>query len=281
MTHKHPQTPTRRWLLAFALIAVLALLISSASCSAVAQATPPMSAACNGDAIAAPGLQRTVFEGAIDISPSNSRAQLRTQYLITAETLVEEAESRKASLRIVTFGASGVGARTVVQVTFADSSQDELFNLAAANKARCAARRALRTALAASRRWNGGGTDVAGTLAALIADGKARTAPGGLLTVTVLTDGCQAPATSGPNRRLTDLCGALAGGTSAQRILQRHAAEFAIGRAAGATVVMKGIGVGGNPNAANSLQARKLVMFWQLVCHRAQAARCVIESSVL
>src|SRR5581483_11464134 len=186
MTHKHPQTPMRRWLLASALIAVLALLISSASCSAVALATPAMAAACNGDAITAPGLRRAVFEGAIDISPSNSRARLRTQYLIAADTLVEEAESRKAALRIVTFGASGVGARTVVQVTFADVSHDELFNLAAANKARCAARLAVRTALTTGRRWNGGGTDVAGTLSTIIADGKTRVEPGGSLTVTLL-----------------------------------------------------------------------------------------------
>ena len=71
-----------------------------------------------------------MFEAAIDVSPSDSPAQLRAQYLMAAEALVEEAASAKAALRIVTFGASGVGANVVVQTTFADVSQDDLFNLA-------------------------------------------------------------------------------------------------------------------------------------------------------
>jgi hypothetical protein len=224
---------------------------------------------------------QTVFEAAIDVSPSDSAAQLRAQYLAAAEVLVEAAASAKAVLRIVTFGSSGVGANVIVQTTFADVSQDDLFNLAAANKARCAAKLALRAALTAKRRWNGGGTDVAGALAALIADGKARIAHGGSLTMTMLTDGCQAPATSGPNRRLTDLCGALARGRSTKTILRHQPAEFAIGRAAGATIVMKGIGLNGDASSSNSLQAEKLIMFWRLVCHRAHARQCVIGSSVL
>jgi hypothetical protein len=149
------------------------------------------------------------------------------------------------------------------------------------NKARCAAHLAVRAALTAKRHWNGGGTDVAGTLASLIADGKTRTGRGGSLTVTVLTDGCQAPATSGPNGRLTDLCGALTRGRSAQAILRRHPGEFAIGDATAVVLVMKGIGLGGDPNDSNTLQTRKLIMFWQLVCRQAHARQCVIGSSVL
>jgi hypothetical protein len=237
---------------------------------------------CGGAAIALlPAGQGKVVEGAIDVSPSDSAARLRRQYLVAAEALVDEAASAKAALRIVTFGASGVGARVVVQVSFADVSQDELFNLAATNRARCAARLAVRSAVMAERRWDGGGTDVSGTLAALLADAKARVGDGGSVLVTTLTDGCQAPALSGPNRRLTDLCGAIGRGASGKAIVQRHPKEFAVGSAAGATIVMRGVGLGGNPRSSNSVQAQKLLGFWRLVCHRARPARCAIGSSVL
>jgi hypothetical protein len=105
-------------------------------------------------------------------------------------------------------------------------------------------------------------------------------APRGPASVTVFTDGCQAPAPSGPNRHLTDLCGLLASGESPAKILKAHASEFSLGDASGIAVSVRGIGIGRDENAANTVFARKLTTFWNTACRRARARSCQIGSAV-
>jgi hypothetical protein len=218
---------------------------------------------------------------AVDTTKSATSPPVRAAYRRAALAVVMRAASEKALLRLVAFGASGVGVRVMFQGSFAPASVDDVFNLAAANRTRCLANRAVDSMLAI-RPSPGLGSDVAGLLASEISTGRALIAPGGSVTVTVFTDGCQAPAKQGPNSRLTDLCGRLAKGQKASSILRARAEEFRLPDASDVvSIAMKGVGVGRNPAAANTLFARKLVEFWTLVCIHAHARACRIESGVL
>ena len=72
----------------------------------------------------------------------------------------------------------------------------------------------------------------------------------------------------------------LAGATAAM-ILRDHRDEFTLLDARGVVLRMLGVGVGRDAQAASSLLAGKLVGFWTLVCERAHARACLIESSLL
>ena len=262
---------------AFTLVLVLALAAASGATAATSVELATCSAAPT--AAMAAGSQATVEEAGFDVSRSASSAMLRSMYSAAALGLVERAASERAGLRIVLFGASGVGALQVFEGSFAPVSADEIFNRAAANRARCQAVAAVGKAVTA-RAPAAGGTDVAGTLAGLIADARGLVKAGGAANVTILTDGCQAPASRGPNRVLTDLCGRLAHGESAAAILRGSRSEFALGSATGVRIVMRGVGVGGDPAAANTVRARRLVAFWALICKKARPASCEIGSTL-
>jgi hypothetical protein len=135
---------------------------------------------------------------------------------------------------------------------------------------RCLADSAIGSAL--SRRARGSGTDVAGAIATAVGRGRAAVRAVGAVVVTVLTDGCQAPAASGPNRDLTDLCGLLEHGVSVARILREHAAEFDLGNAHGVSLRIEGLGVGRFANRATTARSRALARFWLSVCLRADAS---------
>lgn len=227
----------------------------------------------------AAGSQQAVEEVGLDGSRSVTVPAVRGLYRQAAVSLVDTTVAEHAELRIVLFGASGVGARTVFIGSFAPVGPDDVLNLAAANRARCRALAAIDTALA-TRAPVAGGTDVAGATASLVADARSLVAKHGKATVTVLTDGCQAPSSRGPNRSLTDLCGQLTHGMSALAVLRVSGSEFALGNAAGVRVVMRGVGVGRDPSAANTVRARRLVAFWELLCARAHAVSCEIGSTL-
>jgi hypothetical protein len=236
---------------------------------------------CTGsplETIASP--QATVEELGLDGSPSTESTSLREAYEAVALARVNQAASEKAAVRLVAFGASGVGANVTFEGSFAPVSDDDVYNLAAQNRSTCWAKRAIGEALVLRTPQSDGGTDVAGATAALVANARSLVAPGGTATVTVFSDGCQAPSPSGPNRRLTDLCGLLAAGESPVRILKAHAAEFSLGDARGVAITMVGIGIGRNESAANTVFARKLVAFWMMVCKRAHARACQIGSAL-
>jgi hypothetical protein len=222
--------------------------------------------------------QDAVEEIAIDISPSTASAGLQRLYSIAALAIVDRAAADGATLRITSFGASGVGARVHFEGSFAPKTANAVYNLASANRARCWARVAVARTLK-TRAPRSGGTDVAGALASLITHARLIVRSGGPATVTLITDGCHAPASSGPNKTLANVCGKLEGGLTSQQILRAHPSEFVLPSAAGVTVVMKGVGVGRRPDAASSVRARKLISFWALVCRKARARRCDIGSS--
>lgn len=224
--------------------------------------------------------QEAVDELGLDITVSTESASLRDSYKAAALALGDQAASNKAALQIVAFGASGVGATTVFEGSFAPTGDDDVYNLAAENRARCWAKRSISQALATRAPRTERGTDVAGTLASLVADARSLMARGGTGSVTLLTDGCQAPALTGPNRRLTDLCGLLASGVSPGQILRAHAAEFSLPDANGMTIAMRGVGIGRKQNAASTLFARRLAVFWATVCRSAHARTCRIGSAV-
>jgi hypothetical protein len=113
-----------------------------------------------------------------------------------------------------------------------------------------------------------------------VASARALVKPGGSIAVTVLTDGCQAPASSGPNRQLTALCVQLDAGVSQMTIALKHGKEFALGDLRGVALTMAGVGVGRFADAASTARAEELVEFWRTACVRANATRCVIGSAV-
>jgi hypothetical protein len=243
------------------------------------QAAPTQCPGSPIEPISAP--QNGVDEVGIDVTVSTESASLRSSYEAAALADVDQAVSEKETLRLVTFGASGIAAKVVFEGSFAPASDDDVYNLAAKNRASCWAKQAITQALDARSTRSERGTDVAGTLASLVTDARSLTAHGGAASVTVYTDGCQSPSPSGPNRALTDLCGLLTSGESSAQILKTHGAEFSLRDARGAVAIeMKGIGVGRDQDAANTLLGQKLVAFWETVCHRAQARSCQIGSAV-
>ena len=261
-----------------AITAVLTFLTGSQTAASVASAEPR--AACTGTpVIPLTSAVGAVEELALDASRSADSQIVHGAYRAAALAIVERAVAEQAVLRVVVFGASGVGARTVFAGSFAPAGADEVFNLAAVNRERCLARTAIDNAVK-MRAPTGGGSDVAGALASLIADARGLVKPGGKATVTALTDGCQSPSSRGQNRSLTDLCGKLAKGVTAGRILRTHADEFSLGNAAGITVAMLGVGVERQPDAVSSVFARKLVAFWAAACEQANPAGCQIGSAV-
>jgi hypothetical protein len=216
----------------------------------------------------------------VDSTQSTSSAVMRASYGLAALSVVTRAVGEHAALRIVSFGASGVGASVVFEGSFAPVGADEVYNEAARNRELCLAKKAIAIALR-TKPDSLGGSDVAGSAASGIAWLKTIVRPGGQMTITTLSDGCQSPAARGPNHRLTNLCAQLSKGKSPPAILRAHAAEFDLGSAQGVTVALRGIGVGRNPRFANTLFAEKLIGFWALVCRRAHARACQIGSGLL
>ena len=277
MSDGHGGFPTR--LASGVLIAVLALALFVAVWSGRAVAAAAPSPGCGGSPSTAVTQGASVVEEvAIDGSASTRSTVLRAAYQHAALAVVARAASESGALRVVVFGPSGVGARVVFAGSFAPVSSVMAFNLAATNRSRCLAQQAVVAAFASHSTTVG--TDVAGAIVSAVASARALVKPGGRVTVTVLTDGCQAPAPSGLNRQLTDLCGQLNAGVSPARIVARHRAEFALGDLRGVVLTMAGVGVGRFADAASTARAQELVGFWQGACRRAGAARCVIGSAV-
>lgn len=260
-----------------AIVALLALFAAAGSGSAVMPAAP--SHGCGESATAAVTMNASAAEEvAIDRSASTRSAVLRAGYEQAALAVVARAASENAALRVVVFGPSGVGARVVFAGSFAPVSSVMAFNLAATNRTRCLAQQAIAAAFVS--RSIVVGTDIAGAIVSAVASARELVKPGGRVAVTVLTDGCQAPARSGPNRQLTDLCGQLNAGVSPLTIVARHWLEFALGDLRGVALTMAGVGVGRFADAASTLRAEELVGFWEAACSRAGAAQCVIGSAV-
>lgn len=236
---------------------------------------------CGGTLISAISTpQSAVEEVAIDTTSSTASPTLGALYSATTKAVIDRAVSEGAALRVVDLGASGVGARIVFQGSFAALGDDELFNLAATNRMRCQAIESLAYFAGSNAVKRGVGSDVAGTVANLIAHAKSVMSDKARATITIATDGCEAPARSGLNRRLTDLCGKLAAGETGSSILSAHKDEFTLPDASGVTVVMRGVGVGRRPDAASTRLAATLVDFWMTVCRRAHAAACLIGSDL-
>lgn len=274
MSRGHGGFPTQ--LASGALVALLALLVAVGSARTVAAAT---SRGCGGSPSAAVTQGASVVEEvAIDGSASTRSAVLRAGYEQAALAVVARAASESGALRVVVFGPSGVGARVVFAGSFVPVSSVLAFNLAATNRSRCLAQQAVVAAFAS--RQTTVGTDVSGAIVSAVASARTLVKAGGRVAVTVLTDGCQAPAPSGLNRRLTDLCGQLTAGVSPARIVARHRVEFALGNLRGVVLTMAGVGVGRFADAASTARAQELVGFWQGACRRAGAAQCVIGSAV-
>jgi hypothetical protein len=221
----------------------------------------------------------TVETIAFDISTSSRSGSLRRLYALAAQTIIVRAAKEHATLRIVAFGSSGVGARVLFQQSFAPTSADAVFNLAAENRNKCLARQAIKRATTLAR--DPLGSDVAGTIASEIRATRSLMKPGGHATITTLSDGCEAPASTGPNRGLTDLCRALMHGKSMTWILRKHPQEFLLPSASTLTLAMRGVGVTRNAAAANTILAERLVTFWTRVCRTAHARACDIRSAVL
>ena len=273
-----PRNLGKLWLLG---LTVATALIVGATVGCQGSHNQETSSSCPGspiEPISAP--QNDVEELALDVSISTKSASLRAAYEAAALASVNQIASKKGALRIIAFGASGVGAKVVFEGSFAPVSDDDVYNQAAQNRASCWAKEAIAQALATRTAPRDSGTDVAGATASLITDVRSLVGPGGTTSVAVFTDGCQAPAPSGPNHNLTDLCQLLVSGESPARILGAHEVEFSLGDARGVTITMKGIGVGHNQNGASTTFARKLVELWVTACHRANARTCEIGSAV-
>lgn len=254
-------------------VSVLAVAVTTpgaapAGYRAACGSSPPAAIQTNPNSAEAVGL---------DGSPSTAAPELRREYRRAALAAVQTAAAHGSAVRIVVFGASGVGARVIFSGSFAPVSTVYAFNLAARNRLLCLARRALASAFAG--RVHGAGTDVAGAVAAQVAWGRSVVGRHGRVSVLVLTDGCQAPSPSGPNSDLTDVCGQLRADRRPAWILRRHRAEFSFGRARGVQVRMEGVGVGRHAAAASTVQAEELVRFWLLVCRRSRAV-CRVGSAV-
>lgn len=275
--------PTKRVTLGLhALVGIVTVVvIVAATTTARAHATSNVPGSCSGPlVVAVTAGQKAVTEVAVDLSASTTGSTLRSLYTEAAQAAVAKAVADAALLRVVPFGPSGVGAQPVFQASFAATGDDELFNLAASNRERCLADRQVAALGTVNARGRDRGTDVAGMLRSLITHAKSVAAAKASVTVTVITDGCQAPATVGLNRELTDVCGMLAAGKSPEAILAAHAAEFSLPDATGVTIAMRGIGVGRRPAAASTRLAVTLVGFWSTVCQRAHAKYCVIGSDL-
>ena len=267
------------------LIATAATLSSVTAGAAAPTATPAAAVARTAECPGAP-VQPAPVEAAagedmeLDVTASTTSATMRRLYETAALGVVERAVTERAALRIVAFGASGVGATVLFQGSFAPVSADEVFNLAHRNRELCLARRALGS-FGEIRPDPLGGSDLAGSLAAGTTALKEMVRPGGQMTLAQLTDGCQSPAVRGPNHALTNLCAELARGRSVGAILRVHPLEFRLPNARGVTIMQRGLGIGRNARFANSVFAQRLVGFWAEVCRRAHARTCVIGSGVL
>lgn len=261
-----------------AMFLVIAVMFAGAAGSASVGATAA-AARCGLLPVAPPPSHEGILTVAVDRSISTDSKVVRARYASAALAVVERAAEEHAFVRVVMFDASGVGARVVFEGSFADVSADELFNLAAANRTRCVAREAITRAF----RMTSGitGSDVAGVARSEILAAKSTVGPAWKAAVTILTDGCQAPAARGLNRRLTDLCLLLARGVKPAVILRAHEEEFSIGDARNVSVAVLGIGVGRDLSGSSSILAARLVAFWTLVvCKRAHPASCSVRSVV-
>ena len=281
-SHRGTQ-PSHRWVLVVAM--GILLLGVAVACGGTPRAAAPAATSQGGGSCGVPqdpvlGAAPSIASVVGDVTGSTMSPELNGRYRLAALAAVDRAATMKGLVRLVAFGASGVGARLVFSESFATASSDEVLNLAAANRTRCFAKGAI-DAMFDGRPIDHGGSDVAGALSSEISTIAMAAPTTATLTVTVITDGCQAPARTGPNRHLTDLCRELARGMSIGQVLRQHPREFRLPDATRrVTIVMKGVGIGRDPTAANTLQARRLVAFWQLVCSRAKARGCVIGSAV-
>jgi hypothetical protein len=270
-----------RSLCALLLGAVVAAAVVAVAPATGTNATKIGMSICSGPAIVAVDVgQRAVEEVAVDLSASTTGSALRSLYTTAARAIVARAVTESALLRVVAFGPSGVGAQPVFQASFAAVGDDELFNLAASNRLRCLAQQQIATLAVFNGAGRDRGTDVAGMLRSLIENARSVTTDGARMTVTIMTDGCQAPATTGLNRGLTDVCGKLAAGKTIDAILAAHEVEFSLPDASGVTVVMRGVGVGRRPAAASTRLAATLIEFWMTVCRRAHAKACLVGSDL-
>jgi hypothetical protein len=277
---KHRRWRSAGWMVLIAVIGFLTWSSCASSSHAAVGLQMQISYGCPGSAVSTVGDgQKAVDVVAIDGSRSTRSAELRQAYERVALKEVGEAARLGAAVRVVEFGASGVGARVVLSGSFAPVSTVEAFNLAAGNRLRCLAAKALSTVLS-THAHEGTGTDVAGAVASQIAAARTIAVRGGSISVTVVSDGCQAPAATGPNRHLTDLCGLLGRGEGVERVLATHSAEFQLGDARGVSLRMEGLGVGRFADRASTARAQVLVRFWQTVCARAHAAACEIGSDL-
>ena len=266
---------------------VLVAATIAAGVVGMGQTAPPtaafpvvVAAKCGGTPIVAlSSLASAIEELGVDITLSTGSKVTRGLYRAAAVAVVDRAAMEHAALRIVAFGASGVGTRLMFEGSFAPVGADEVFNLAAVNRERCLAYAAV-DAIVRMKSPSGGGSGVAGTLASLIVDARSHVRSGGTATVQLITDGCEAPSSRGPNRALTDLCGKLAHRMSAESVLRAHPDEFGVGDARGVSVVMEGVGIGRDPGAANSVFAARLAGFWRIVCTLARSQACRIGSSL-
>lgn len=267
------RTALRRWRMA-----ACALALATVVATATAQTgSAGQRATCGSAPPAATGAPPAGAAAvALDGSISTASTSLRREYRQAALAAVETAANEQAAVRIVIFGASGVGARVIFSGSFVPVSTVYAFNLAARNHLLCVARHALASAFVGRARLTG--TDVAGATAEQIGWGRSAVRRHGHVSVLTLTDGCQAPSPSGPNANLTDLCGALRAGRKPSWILAHHHAEFSFGNGRGVHVTMEGVGVGADAAAASTIRAEKLVRFWQLDCRRSHAV-CSIRSA--
>jgi len=213
---------------------------------------------------------------AIDGSLSTGSPNLRREYRQAALAEVEAVANEQAAVRVVVFGASGVGARVIFVGSFVPVSTVYAFNLAARNRLLCLAKRALASAFIGQTRR--AGTDVAGAIAEQAAWAQAEVRPHGKVSLLAITDGCEAPAPSGANAHLTDVCGDLRKGRTPAWILSRHRREFSLGDGRGVRLTMEGVGVGKDQSTASTLRAEQLVAFWRLACRRSRWA-CDIRSA--
>jgi len=235
-------------------------------------------AGCGGSPPVATGaMPRGAAAVAIDGSISTNGRELRQSYRGAALAAVQVAAAHEWAARIVVFGASGVGARVIFSGSFMPVSTVYAFNVAARNRLLCLAKKALASAFVS--RIHLAGTDVAGAIAEQLAWGRSVVRSHGRVSLLALTDGCEAPARSGANAHLTDLCPELRKGRSPGWILKHNRREFSLGHERGVHITMEGVGVGRDQSAASTLQAEKLVAFWGLACRRSRAV-CKIASAV-
>jgi len=261
------------------LLFLMAIGLVTAACAVVSPQSGLVGAhaSCGATEAASAAEPERAEAVAIDGSLSTGAAGLRSEYQRAALAAVEKAAADDAAVRVVVFGASGVGARVIFSGSFAPVSTVDAFNLAARNRLLCLARRALASAFVGQARR--AGTDVAGTIAEQVSWGRSVVRPHGRVSVLTLSDGCEAPSPSGTNAHLTDLCGELRKGRKPAWLLAHHRTEFSFGDSRDVHVRMEGVGVGKSSAAASTLQAEKEIRFWKLACRRSRAV-CQIGSAV-